>query len=62
MLSAAKHLEAQRDRPFAADQGDKRGPSISINRRKSSSKSVGATLMVARWWGVLPVHLAYSKE
>ncbi len=24
MLSAAKHLAAQRDRPFAAAQGDKR--------------------------------------
>ena len=27
MLSAAKHLDAQRDRPFAAAQGDKQGPS-----------------------------------
>ena len=27
MLSAAKHLSAQRDRPFAAAQGDKKEPS-----------------------------------
>ena len=27
MLSAAKHLDAQRERPFAAAQGDKKGPS-----------------------------------
>jgi len=26
MLSAAKHLDAQRDRPFAAAQGDTRKP------------------------------------
>jgi hypothetical protein len=26
MLSGAKHLEAQRDRPFAAAQGDSEGP------------------------------------
>ena len=28
MLSAAKHLEAQRERPFAAAQGDNQGSSV----------------------------------
>jgi hypothetical protein len=47
MLSAAKHLDAQRDRPFAVVQGDKKGPSISINRRKSPSKSGFLPLFMA---------------
>jgi hypothetical protein len=35
---------------------------IGINLRISPAPSVGATLMVARGRGVLPVHLAHSKE
>ncbi len=31
MLSAAKHLNSQRDRPFAAAQGDKKKP-VKIRR------------------------------
>src|SRR5712691_8362384 len=42
--------------------GDREGRLISINLRKSPSPSVGATFMVARRWGVLPIHLAHSKE
>src|SRR6266849_1461122 len=40
-------------------------PRESPNRhqpKKSPSSSVGATLMVARGRGVLPVHLAHRKE
>jgi len=53
MLSAAKHLEAQRERPFAAAQGDKQGA--------SSVDSYWATARVARGWGILPVYFAHSK-
>ena len=46
-VNSAKQLSAERDRPFAAAQGDKQGPSIGNNLRKSPAPSVGATIKVA---------------
>jgi hypothetical protein len=37
MLSAAKHLDAQRERPFSAAQGDKQGPSYATTCTLCSS-------------------------
>ncbi len=44
------------------ERGYPRSAPLGINLRKSPSSSVGATLMVARGRGVLPVHLAHRKE
>jgi hypothetical protein len=41
MLSAAKHLSAHPDRPVAAAQGDKKGPSIGINLSHEDRQNAG---------------------
>jgi hypothetical protein len=33
-----------------------------MHMNKRIRPSVGATFMIARGWGVLPIHLAHSKE
>ena len=53
-VNSAKHLHAQRDRPFAAAQGDNRGGAASVD-------AYWRALMVAMRWGVLPVHFDRGK-
>ena len=46
-VNSAKHLDAQRARPFTAAQDDKTGLSINIDR-SHEERSVGETFMVTQ--------------